>query len=56
VLAGSAASVGNRAVAIRLSGLYIFLRREKSEDGTIRWRVNHKRVYRLYREEVMTMQ
>ena len=31
--------------------LYIFLRREKTEDGTLRWRVNHKRVYRLYREE-----
>ena len=29
--------------------LYIFLRREKGEDGTLRWRVNHKRVYRLYR-------
>jgi hypothetical protein len=22
--------------------LYIFLRREKTEDGTLRWRVNHK--------------
>jgi len=31
--------------------LYIFLRRERREDGTLRWRVNHKRVYRLYREE-----
>ena len=29
--------------------LYICLRREKAEDGTLRWRVNHKRVYRLYR-------
>src|SRR4029077_16273762 len=36
--------------------LYIFLRREKSEDGTLRWRVNHKRVYRLYREEGLAMQ
>ena len=29
--------------------LYIFLRREKTEDGALRWPVNHKRVYRLYR-------
>src|SRR5260370_9957508 len=36
--------------------LYIFLRREKTEDGTVRWRVNHKRVYRLYREEGLAMQ
>ena len=36
--------------------LYIFLRREKGEDGVLRWRVNHKRVYRLYREEGLTMQ
>jgi transposase InsO family protein len=36
--------------------LYVFLRREKAEDGTLRWRVNHKRVYRLYREEGLTMQ
>ncbi|MGB9479447.1 MAG: IS3 family transposase [Candidatus Acidiferrum sp.] len=36
--------------------LYIFLRREKTEDGTLRWRVNHKRVYRLYREEGLAMQ
>jgi len=36
--------------------LYIFLRREKTEDGTPRWRVNHKRVYRLYREEGLAMQ
>jgi HTH-like domain len=36
--------------------LYIFLRREKAEDGTLRWRVNHKRVYRLYREEGLAMQ
>ncbi len=27
--------------------LDIFLRREKTEDGTLRWRVNHRRVYRL---------
>jgi len=26
--------------------LYIFLQREKTEDGTLRWQVNHKRVYR----------
>jgi putative transposase len=31
--------------------LYIFLRREKTESGELRWPVNHKRVYRLYREE-----
>ena len=36
--------------------LYIFLRREKTEDGTPRWRVNHTRVYRLYREEGLAMQ
>ena len=36
--------------------LYIFLRREKTADGTLRWRVNHKRVYRLYREEGLAMQ
>jgi putative transposase len=36
--------------------LYIFLRREKAEDGTLRWRVNRKRVYRLYREEGLAMQ
>ena len=36
--------------------LYIFLRREKAEDGTLRWWVNHKRVYRLYREEGLAMQ
>ena len=36
--------------------LYIFLRREKAGDGTLRWLVNHKRVYRLYREEGLAMQ
>ncbi len=36
--------------------LYIFLRREKGEDGVLRWQVNHKRVYRLYREEGLAMQ
>ena len=36
--------------------LYIFLRREKTEDGALRWRVNHKKVYRLYREEGLAMQ
>ncbi len=36
--------------------LYIFLRREKTEDGTLRWRVNHNRVYRLYREKGLAMQ
>jgi putative transposase len=35
--------------------LYIFLRREKAGDGTLRWLVNHKRVYRLYREEGLSM-
>jgi len=36
--------------------LYIFLRREKTAEGALRWRVNHKRVYRLYREEWVAMQ
>jgi putative transposase len=36
--------------------LYVFLRREKAEDGVLRWQVNHKRVYRLYREEGLAMQ
>ncbi len=36
--------------------LYIFLRRERTEDGEPRWVVNHKRVYRLYREEGLAMQ
>ena len=36
--------------------LYIFLQRERAERGTLRWRVNHKRVYRLYREEGLAMQ
>ncbi len=36
--------------------LCIFLRREKAADGTLRWWVNHKRVYRLYREEGLAMQ
>lgn len=35
--------------------LYILLRREKNDDGTMRWKVNHKRVYRLYREEGLAM-
>jgi putative transposase len=34
---------------------YVLLRREKNDAGTMRWRVNHKRVYRLYREEGLTM-
>ena len=36
--------------------LYIFLRREKAADGTLRWLVDHKRVYRLYREEGVAVQ
>lgn len=36
--------------------LYIFLRRERTENGALQWRVNHKRVYRLYREEGLAMQ
>jgi len=36
--------------------LYIFLRRERTADGTLRWLVNHKRVYRLYREEGLAVQ
>ena len=35
--------------------LYRMLRREK-ENGTAKWVVNHKRVYRLYREEGLAMQ
>ena len=35
--------------------LYIFLRRERTEGGELRWLVNHKRVYRLYREEGLAM-
>jgi putative transposase len=35
--------------------LYIFLRRERTESGEPRWPVNHKRVYRLYREEGLAM-
>ena len=34
--------------------LYRMLRREK-EHGTAKWVVNHKRVYRLYREEGLAM-
>ena len=34
--------------------LHRMLRREK-ENGTPKWRVNHKRVYRLYREEGLAM-
>jgi len=34
--------------------LYRMLRREK-ENGTAKWVVNHKRVYRLYREEGLAM-
>ena len=33
-----------------------FPRLEKAEDGKLRWRVNHMRVYRLYREEGLAMQ
>jgi putative transposase len=36
--------------------LYIFLRRERAAEATLRWVVNHKRVYRLYREEGLAMQ
>jgi len=35
--------------------LYIFLRRERTESRELRWAVNHKRVYRLYREEGLAM-
>lgn len=31
--------------------LHVLLRRERTADGTLRWPVNHKRVWRLYREE-----
>jgi len=36
--------------------LHIFLQREQADDGKLRWRINHKRVYRLYREEGLMMQ
>ena len=35
--------------------LYIFLRRERTASGELRWPVNHKRVYRIYREERLAM-
>lgn len=35
--------------------LHALLRREKNPAGELRWRVNHKRVYRLYREEGLAM-
>ncbi len=35
--------------------LWVFLRRERTQDGEPRWLVNHKRVYRLYREEGLAM-
>lgn len=35
--------------------LWVFLRRERTENGEPRWLVNHKRVYRLYREEGLAM-
>jgi len=35
--------------------LWVFLRRERTSDGEPRWLVNHKRVYRLYREEWLSM-
>ncbi len=35
--------------------LWAMLRREKTADGTWRWKVNHKRVHRIYREEGLAM-
>ena len=35
--------------------LHILLGREKTKSGEPRWRMNHKRVYRLYREEGLAM-
>jgi putative transposase len=35
--------------------LHALLRREKNAEGTRRWPVNHKRVYRLYREEGLAL-
>ena len=35
--------------------LHALLRRETEADGTAKWPVNHKRVYRLYREEGLAM-
>jgi putative transposase len=35
--------------------LHALLRRENEADGRARWPVNHKRVYRLYREERLSL-
>src|SRR3970282_2222981 len=35
--------------------LWVFRRRERTAEGEPRWVVNHKRVYRLYREEGLAM-
>ena len=35
--------------------LHVLLGRERTAEGEPRWRVNHKRVYRLYREEGLAM-
>jgi putative transposase len=35
--------------------LHILLRRERTASGDLQWPVNHKRVYRLYREEGLAM-
>jgi putative transposase len=49
----------DRALRVRMKELAAkrprFGYREKKEDGTMRWQVNHKRVYRLYREEGLAM-
>ena len=40
---------------LAIGGCGVFLRRERNPDGGPRWLVNHKRVYRLYREEGLSM-
>jgi putative transposase len=35
--------------------LWAMLRRDENMDGTRRWKVNHKRVHRIYREEGLAM-
>jgi len=55
-VASSAARVGSRSSTIRLSAVVHFLATGEDRGGTLRWRVNHKRVYRLYREEGLAMQ
>ena len=54
-VAGSATRVGWRASAIRLSAAVHFPATGEDRGRNVRWRVNHKRVYRLYQEEGLAM-